>query len=423
MKKTGQFLSGAADVLSGKHGVLLLTVINVCAVLFVITISGKWGCYLDSNYSIEPMVMTLYLIDYRAGFISRALIGSIFGLFTQHITDRMVSHVLFVAALIAVLLYSFIQAILVKKALRVKDHATMLLSYLLFLNGFFWFNAFNTAGLVDIFMNILLALFLLCLESAGNLRYWLAPVVCFIGLLIHTAFFFTGVPVICAILWFDMLREGKPDRFRLSFLTLTCVVSIVLIVLFVFCTRQLVRMDEDALFDMMRKKYDGEVYTIYFRGYLYLKYEEMTEQSVSEVIRVMHNRVLNTSVAAVQQFLPYLSPVLAFYYWGVLYQVRHSTWRKIAYLGFLAPFVSVIPILYLSTDGSRFLCHYLFELYMILHSLSMQTEAALLPNAETVPKKKLSRYEQKRRSELIRKTLIAGVFVGAAYLLYGQLKF
>ena len=113
--KNDRLVSGTIRVLTGKYGVLLLTAAHLCLTLLIVTIGRKWG-YMDAS-SIQSDYMTMYLLDYRVGFVSRALIGSIISLFTDHPTVRMVSSLFISAVLFSMLLISFLQARLVKKVL------------------------------------------------------------------------------------------------------------------------------------------------------------------------------------------------------------------------------------------------------------------------------------------------------------------
>ena len=416
MGKHRYSLKKPIQLLTGKHGTLLLTALNVCLACLIITLSNYWSC-LDITHN-NTDYMTFFLPDYRIGFVSRALVGSVIYLFTDHPTVRMISTMLFIAVFCSCMLFCWMQAVLAKKALLSGDYATLLLSYLFFLSKSFWCNAFLGIGLLDIFMTLLLQLFLLCIERKRTVGYVLAPIVCFAGLLIHTAFFFVGFPVAAAILWLELLKSGRPNRICAVFFTAVCVVSVALFLMFTIFPQVFVRVTPDELLSMLKEKYDGEIQDTYFISHMFRtngeKYADTIRASGFLEYATSSTNIFSTKI--IYHFVNLTVLSVPFVY-GCLSHARRSGNRKIAYLGFIAPLVTLFPSLHFSTDKERFFSLCLLALYMLLHYVVTQTDAHFLPCADDPPQKKLSRYEAQQRREKHRRALIVCTVAGLVFTL------
>ena len=415
--KQNRIIPKATGILTGKYGVLLLTALYFSLALLVVTICGKWA-YLNTS-EIQTDFMALYLIDYRVGFVSRALIGSIFALFTDHPTVRMVTVTLTVMLLLSMLLLSFLQAKLVKKTLQSSERSVLLLSCLHFLSIAFWSGPFENTGLLDIFAIFVLLLYALSIDAPGDLRYWLAPIVCVVGLLIHTFFFFACFAVMASILWFDLLRQ--PNRLRITLFAVTCVVSVGLFVLFVFFAQDMVRMDWDSLSAMMHQKYDGPSMDEYFHAYLYGQNGEHVMQDGTDLIDHLHD---NSSFfnATRTRYAKYLLPAVAPFVWGCVNGARKKGGRLLAYLGLLVPYLALFPELYVSSDDSRFFSPLLISQFLMLYYLFMQTNGFFLPTDLPAPGKKLSKALQAKRRKQIRCIWACVLAASVAYLVWGYVK-
>lgn len=420
MKNSKRFVK-PVQILTGKYGLLLLTALNVCLACLIITLSNYWHG-LDLFHTSTDY-MTFFLPDFRLGFVSRVLVGSIIYLFTDHPTVRMVAVILYVTLFLSFSLFCWFQALIAKKALRTSDYATLLLSYLFFANKIFWCDLFQELGLLDIFMVVLVQVFLLCIERKRTLGYWLAPFICFIGLMIHTSFFFFGFPIVAAILWFELLRQGKPNRLCALFFTVSCVVSVALFILFTIFPQDLVRVGPEELTSMIKEKYDGTIQDKYFIYHMYRTdavvnndtidaFDFLRAASVSRDIfsRAMLLQILNLLVLSV----PFVS--------GCVLHARRSGNRLIAYLGFIAPLVTLYPSLLFSSDTERFFSLCILALYMLLHYTATQTDTSFLPCSAEPPRKKLSAYAALRREEKMRRALIVCAIAGVLFTVIGTQK-
>ena len=391
-------------LLTGKYGVLLLTVLHVCLACLILTLSNYWVPVLARSQNTD--FMTFFLPDYRIGFVSRAFVGSVIYLFTDHPTVRMVTIVLWITIVISSVLLCRMQALLVKKTLLASDYATLLLSYLFFLNKLFWWNSVEGFGLLDIFMTLLVQLFLLGIEHKRTLGYWLSPIVCFIGLLIHTAFFFAYFPVVAAILWFDLLKSDKPSRGCAVAFAVTCAVSVALFAMFTVFPQHFVRVDSNEMLSMLKEKYDGDIMDTYFISHMYRTNGEKYADTI-EASGFLEYAGVGTNIFSpkILQGVLVLVPLSGLFVFGCVTHMRRSGSRNIAYLGFIAPLVTLVPSLHFSTDKERFFSLCILAQYMMLHYISTQSDVRFLPSYDDLPKKKLSAYAAQQRREKVRRLM------------------
>ena len=391
-------------LLTGKYGVLLLTVLHVCLACLILTLSNYWVPVLARSQNTD--FMTFFLPDYRIGFVSRAFVGSVIYLFTDHPTVRMVTIVLRITIVVSSVLLCRMQALLVKKTLLASDYATLLLSYLFFLNKLFWWNSVEGFGLLDIFMTLLVQLFLLGIEHKRTLGYWLSPIVCFIGLLIHTAFFFAYFPVVAAILWFDLLKSGKPSRGCAVAFAVTCAVSVALFAMFTVFPQHFVRVDSNEMLSMLKEKYDGDIMDTYFISHMYRTNGEKYADTI-EASGFLEYAGVGTNIFSpkILQGVLVLVPLSGLFVFGCVTHMRRSGSRIIAYLGFIAPLVTLVPSLHFSTDKERFFSLCILAQYMMLHYISTQSDVRFLPSYDDLPKKKLSAYAAQQRREKVRRLM------------------
>ena len=420
MKKAARSLK-PVQMLTGKYGILLLTVLNVCLACLVITLSDYWSS-LDILHGNTDF-MTFFLPDYRIGFVSRALIGSLIYLFTDHPTVRTIAAVLYCTVFVSSVLFCFLQAVLAGKALRTSDYATLLLSYLFFLNKIFWWNNVQEIGMLDVFMTLLVQLYLLTVERRRTLGYILAPVVCFAGLLIHTSFFFYGFPIVAAILWLELLKAGKPGRVCVAAFALACAVSVALFALFTIFPQDLVRVSPDELDMLLRQKYAGDIQDKYFIYHLY-RTDAVKNNDTIDVFDFLSAASVSRDVfsAKMRRHLLNLLLVSAPFICGCVLHARRSGNRLIAYLGCIAPLVALVPSLLFSTDTERFFSLCILAQYMLLHYLSTQTDVHFLPASSDPPVKELNAYAAGQRKKKIDRTLVACAIAGLIFTIVGAVK-
>ena len=410
-------------IATGKYGILLLTALNVCLACLAVTLSNLWAYVHIGRPDANTDYITFFLPDYRFGFVSRALIGSIIYLFTKHPTVRMITNLVIICTIICSVLLCFLQAQIAKKALLRADYATLLLSYLFFLNIGFWWNFFGSFGLLDVFLTLLSLLFLLCIENKRRLGFCLAPIVCFVGLLIHTAYFLVGFPVLAAILWYELLKNGKPSRKAAVLFAVSCVLSVALFLLFTMFPQRLMRFDSATMLAMVREKYSGQVQEHYYITHMFRSDGKRYTDTIS-VAGFLGNTGdgINFFSDKIIRHLLNVLVLSAPLFYGCVYHARRSGNRLIAYLGFLAPFVALFPSLYFSTDKERFFSLCILAEFMLLHYISTQSDVRFLPSDADPPKKKLSAYETRRRKEKFDRTLIVCAIAGLAFTLIGTQK-
>ncbi len=416
MKKR-RFLTKTVQVCTGKYGLLLLTALNVCLACLIVMLSGFRYAIDMAHRSTD--FMTYFLLDFRAGFVSRTLIGSILYLFTKHPTVPMVTNILLAVTSFSLILFSFFQAQIVKTTLLKSDHATLLLSTLFFVNKIFWLNSVEMFGLLDIFLTILLQLYVLCLERNRTIGYWIAPIVCVVGLLIHTSYVFVVFPVMAALCWYDLLTSGKRSGIRRALFVLTCIVSVVLFLLFTLFPQKLVLVDPDELNAMIREKYSGHILEDYHFSYLFRTNAAKSTDTMNVFDYL--NAAGHTNFFTFYMLL-HIMNILALtvpLYFGCVHHARRTGSRLIAYLGFAAPLAAMFCATSFTTDKTRFLSLGVVEEYMLMHYLVTQTDVCFLPCVSEPPPAKLSNYAVRMREEKMKRTLLLCTILGLLFTLCG----
>ena len=409
------------QALTGKYGALLLTAMNAVLACLTITLSRYWSSLGTLQTATD--FMTFFLPDYRFGFVSRALVGSALYLFTDHPTVRIVSTVLYVVVFCVGALFCFLQAKLAKKTLLACDYATLVLGYVFFLNKLFWWNTVQEIGMLDVFMTLLAQGFLLAVERKRTLGYCLAPVVCFLGLLVHTAFFFAGFPVVAAILWYELLKQGKPNRLCGVMFAVTCVVSVALFAMFTLFPQKFVRVAPDEMIAMLKAKYDGDIQDTYLLSHMFRTNAEQYPDTIDAAGFLQYAATRTDFFSPkLRRCLWNLLPLSIPYVYGCVSHARRSGHRLIAYLGCIAPLVTLFPSLHFSSDKERHFSLCILALYMLFHYLSTQSDVRFLPAADDLRRKERSARDADKRRKNYAFVLIACTAAGLVFSFVGAAK-
>ena len=135
-------------------------------------------------------IIQLYLIDYRVGFVSRALIGEIFSWFTDTVTFTQISVVSYIAIGISLIMQSFLAALVLRKAIRENNTLMILLVGFLVCSPITitwnlspWGSSAHVLGLFDVYALIIFFIYLFAAQSTT--MFILSPFLVFLGMTIH----------------------------------------------------------------------------------------------------------------------------------------------------------------------------------------------------------------------------------------------
>ncbi|MBE6820619.1 MAG: hypothetical protein E7516_06175 [Ruminococcaceae bacterium] len=175
-------------------------------IFMVLAVQAVSNLYPD--FSVGEYTRLYYLVDYSMGKTSRLLIGSLVKLLNPDPSPRWIAGFCMIV-LAVVLLFS---AIIIGKVIKcadseIKAQALVLTAFAI--TGMFTFSNFSLyLGFLDIWMFIIAIIAMLCIDNK-YLR-WLVPVLCAVGVFIHSGFAATYFPLFgLAVLYLVFSKEKK----------------------------------------------------------------------------------------------------------------------------------------------------------------------------------------------------------------------
>ncbi len=239
----------------------------VCIFSLFSIMAGICLIFLGKTFLENPIIendgiMQLYLIDYRVGFVSRALIGEIISWFTDTVTPTMVSIISTVAVAISLFLQAVFSSMVLRKALREKQMIMILFVAFLTLSPVAVVWNIKCLGLLDVYT--LIAYYFYLFGTKTKAVAWITPFLIFLGLTIHYYFALTFLPGIIAMQFYFLCRENKRKGLSLFLFVVSCVVGLLATCYFVFCAKNVAKLSSDELFELMKTKWDGNFLRIYF---------------------------------------------------------------------------------------------------------------------------------------------------------------
>ena len=331
-------------------------------------------------------IIQLYLIDYRVGFVSRALIGEIFSWFTDTVTFTQISVVSYIAIGISLIMQSFLAALVLRKAIRENNTLMILLVGFLVCSPITitwnlspWGSSAHVLGLFDVYALIIFFIYLFAAQSTT--MFILSPFLVFLGMTIHYFFALTFLPGIVALQFYFLCRDKTDRKPRLAFFVLTCAVGIITTIYFVFCAKNAAKISSDDLNNLMRSKWSGDFFQSYFEFYIYGNYDGIDYSTPGAFLRFMLDYTINEVGLFQKQKVCYslmaAVPIgICSVYWFKLYAKADKT-RKPSFLCFALLPIFLIAALLLSTDKWRFLSTWVIMELSILYTLYLTDEPLL----------------------------------------------
>lgn len=172
----------------------------------------------------DPFTYLFYIVNYRtAGFVPRALLGSVVSVFFRFITIR----IFYAVALVMTLALITAASVLVNRAFRnISEGRTalflILCTFLFLSNGnYYIFDAYHF-GIYDIYF-ILFTLATVCFAKNKILR-WLVPVNCLICMAIYEGYIFAFMAAVGIVLLHNCFKEKTVSSWAV--LILTCILCV-----------------------------------------------------------------------------------------------------------------------------------------------------------------------------------------------------
>lgn len=191
---------------------------------------------LNSGSVMDLNALPSYVITYEFGFTSKALIGSVFSLFTERVTPRQIYTVSILVFLILVTLISYVLGAIIRKSSD-DTRPMSLLFVLLFISS-----PFSITYLLGMYIGrfdaywIILTLVALAFIKRPVLR-WGIPFLCAVAMSVHHGYMFAYMPALAIPLLYEVYRSNYSFKSVVLFFT-GCLTLLSLFVFFQFSVLQ-----------------------------------------------------------------------------------------------------------------------------------------------------------------------------------------
>jgi|GEM_PF-1983896 len=348
--------------------------------------------YLSADFPLTfPMGLLFYLVDFSAGFISRALVGQVIALFADTLS---VMQILAIArgAIVAVWIAEAALAAAAFRKSWLKGAPLICLLCVFFVFSPIAADAFPLfLGFLDPF-NVLLAVLYLYVSDTKAAPL-LTPLICVTGVILHYQFILSLLPMILSVEFYYVCRFKKGRAVRLISFIMTIAASAAVGVYLVFFSKYNLTMDADEFYDHLCGRFSDYrrwgLFKDYFTFYIYGDYEGVNYSNPADFVRFLLNHSLTRLEP--RRLLCYAAALLPF--WGVLeylwvYAFRHSEKeKKLPWLVFmLQPLVFIVGVI-ASTDTARWAGNEWFTNFALLFA-ALRHDGELLYTASDRLKKK-----------------------------------
>lgn len=378
LKESG-FIRGEITI---KKAILLLRSANYEIVVFAILMLQAI-MIIDWDNPVSDVCLPFYAIDYRAGFASRMLIGSIVELLTDKITLNWITG--FTA--ISLTITFFLTALLIGKLLRTAKvdirSFTVFCVFIFLLTQYSIVSYAHILGMLDVYWCLCALLILLLIDHKCFM--WLIPVICFIGLATQYLFVIVFFPTIFVMLIYKL--RNKTSVGNLLIVCITLLTCIGFSVYFIFYANDTMVMNKDELYEYMsgkvnfvlqREYFDFTLYNYgegkYYGGlknYLYVYF--FTSTSYRSMVSSYVNNVYG---------IPFI--VFFVYIWGSVIKVARSRAEKLYFIICAALPLGSVPLFILSTDTERFLFQVILTQFLLLFYVIIKNDEAVIAALKTI---------------------------------------
>lgn len=193
--------------------------------------------FLNAGKVMDLNALPSYTITYEFGFTSKALVGSIFSLFTERVTPSQIYAVSVFTFFILITLISYVLGAIVRKCNN-ETRPAALLFILLFLSS-----PFSITYLLGMYIGrfdaywIILTLVALALIKNPVLR-WGIPFICAVAMSVHHGYMFSYMPALAIPLLYEVYHSNYSFKSVMLFFT-GCLTLLSLFVFFQFSVLQI----------------------------------------------------------------------------------------------------------------------------------------------------------------------------------------
>ncbi len=363
--------------------------------LFVLLMAITYALFghhiLTKTFAIAfPFSFPFYLIDYRAGFISRALIGQIISFFTDSVSVYQILMIARGVIIVSLVLQAGVAACAFKKAYINKSPLICLLCVCFVISPVTVASYSIYLGYLDPFNLILTILYFYI--SDKKISYFLTPVICFTGILLHYQFVFAFLPAILSVHLYYVLKDKNRRGLKAVSFFVCVAVSAASAVYLILFSKSHIKLSAAELYANMCEKFSDYhtwgLFEEYFTFYIYGDFNGQNYSNPVEFIGFLLNYAfdrLNTK--SLCGYAATLVPVYAVIEYLYIYMFRRSEKEKrfTLFVFMLQPFVAAVTMV-ISTDQSRWAAASFFSNFALLFTLVKNKEPLLYEAAEKLKK-------------------------------------
>lgn len=339
------------------------------------------GLRIHWAHPVRTDFLTLFLLDYKVGYSSRLLIGSLVNVFAHSvITEKW----LFGFILVSYSITYFILALLLGKLIRSADEN--LKNIIIFLVAVFIFTSFSIRvfiqyiGLLDIYWFLLSLIAVVCMRN--RITKWLIPLICVTGLAVHYGFAMTFLPFIFGLLLYEIYSSGG----KKSSVALTAVSFLTMIgstVFFAVFANRFMKLDKAGTYAYLSGKANFPVWKLYYEGYLFYS-DASTGKSyknIGDVLKFLIQTAFtdirtNNYIISFLFVLPLL--ILLFFVWKNAAKTSSKKSEKVFMYFCMALPLPSLPSFIISTDMERFLGEIIIVQFCMIFYLIFNKNEAII---------------------------------------------
>lgn len=338
--------------------------------------------YIEND--LLNMRSILFLLDYKVGFASRLLIGSIINIFVDNYTQALIDVINIGVLIFTALVISLLLARLVRRIEKQqRSFFLILIAILIFAPSGLKIIA-TQRGLLDIYW-IIFTLFAVISLRSEKLK-WLVPVFCFLGLANHYAFLFAFLPTIFAIIIYEIYKRPSKNNIRIGSVSLG--LSAVSTVYFAFFANKLLLMNRDEVYSYVLGKMDLKIiWEDYIDAYFFNMHRGYEVEGIKEYLTVLFE--FNLQLMPLGKILTtFLSAFLLLVFFALVFGISSKKakdgWQKrIFLLNMILP-IAALPSFILSPDFERWISYIIITQFLVLFYYIYDKNEIILSSIESI---------------------------------------
>jgi hypothetical protein len=296
---------------------------------------------------VDSIATASYLITYRFGFISKAMIGSIFSLFSDRITTHAIYITAIVSFLFLILLISFLLGRIIRNC-REEIKPSVIVFVLLFLSSPLSVSYMlgMYLGRFDVYWIIITLVSLVFLKK--SVLSLLVPILCAVGISVHQGYMFSYMPALAIPIFYEVYLNRFSKR-NIFILVSSCISFTFLFVYFQTVPAIIPFENAVEFSDYLSRSADFEVsplmlHTVYFAPF---------KESYYEYVRPL---LASYALPLAIELIVFSLPLLVIF--GVIWKncIHNAGNKLLKFIFVLCAFspLTFIPIAFFLNDWDRY---------------------------------------------------------------------